>query len=325
MGNKLSCADIQGDEESLFNILAFCDRETRSAAIFVAARYAKIFTTDASFRWRLERLHIEHGIYFPTTLVKGQTWKSLFLELDKKRSLWLLTEDNHVNNSNCVGEKISVYARFKPLGSGTGRVNRGRKAVLPLHQRLALIRIDKALESNSDALCVLKEQGGWFQDRTWDEIERVSERKDVSKDINPTNLLTSGIKHIDTDNSRVVVVDLTQGLREFEFDAVMNDSTSQQDVYHTSTERLVCDVINGISATICVYGQTGSGKTFTMFGEEDSFAGIVPRACSQLMLALDYRRDALNLKIKCEICVSVALYLYTSKSVILTSPIKCYR
>ena len=285
--------------------------------MFIAKRYCSIFTTDASFRWRLERLHVEHGIYFPPALPRGQTWKALFLALDKNRHLWEAGDASIGNDASTNGEdekfSVSVYARFKPLSKDCERTRRGRKAVLPLHQRLALIRIDKSLNSNKDALCVLKEQGGWFKEK-WDEIEQDSASEvQGAKEDQPVDFLTSGIKHIDVETSRVVVVDSTKGLREFEFDGVMNDIASQKNVYATSTQGLVCDVINGVSATCLVYGQTGSGKTYTMFGttqydEEFSsgFAGIVPRACTELMTVLQYRKDALNLNIECDVCVRVS-------------------
>jgi hypothetical protein len=324
MGNKLcSSVGIQGDEESgwLFNVLDFCDRDTRNSALFVSKRYSKIFTTDASFRWRLERLHLEHGIYFPCSSPKHHTWKSLFLGLDKKRRLWEADDvagdavpPNRMtskNNLDANKYNISVYARVKPLTGDYDRAPNGRRAVLPLHQRLALIRIDKCLNSNKDALCVLKEQGGWFKEK-WDEIEHASstEEQSIGTNQHPTGSLQSGIKMIDSTNSRIVVVDNTKGIREFEFDGVFKDDVSQREVYNFSTHELICDVINGVSATCLVYGQTGSGKTFTMFGAQGedefspSYAGIVPIACSELMSALKYRKDALNLKIQCDVCVS---------------------
>lgn len=305
---ELDAAQLEGDEESLFNVLAFCDRKTRTAAVFVSKRFASLFTTAASFKWRLERLHIEHGVYFPTTLPKEGTWKSLFVENDKKRHLW---EVEKAEDTNSQTTSISVYARFKPpVHDGKG-ARRGRKAVLPLHQRLALIRIDKSLDSNKEALRVLKDQGAWFKDYQWDEIETPECGNEAAQeDDKPWDLLTSGIKLIDAENNRVVVLDSSKGLREFEFDGVMTDTVSQKEVYNASTHSLVCDVINGVNATCLVYGQTNSGKTFTMFGDQkeqdfsSSFAGIVPRACSELMAALGYRKKALNLQIDCEVCVS---------------------
>ena len=111
--------------------------------------------------------------------------------------------------------------------------------------------------------------------------------------------LTSGIKMIDSINARIVVLDSTKGLCEFDFDGVMKDDIKQNEVYDVSTSALVCDVINGVNATCLVYGQTGSGKTFTMFGAPESqslpssFVGIVPRACSDLMEPARYRKPML--------------------------------
>eukprot|EP00970_Alexandrium_tamarense_P017708 scaffold10795_cov193-Alexandrium_tamarense.AAC.11 len=316
--SAINAVDVQGDEDSgwLFNVLDFCDRETRHNCLFVTNRYCHTLTTDASFRWRLERLHIEHGVYFSTTLSNDKTWRALYLELDKKRQLW---EADQVDNQEKVkrderGDQfsIAVYARLKPLDSDSNRVLPSRKAILPLHQRLALIRIDKGIASKSDALLALKEQGGWFKDK-WSEIEHCSADRDetTSKEDDPADSLTSGIKMIDANNSRVVVVDSTKGLLEFEFDGVLEDNVCQNHVYAISTRGLVCDVLNGVSATCLVYGMTGSGKSFTMFGGEEeaqtvrsNLIGIVPRACSEIMDAIRYRKEALNLDLECTVSVS---------------------
>lgn len=316
MGNSPPCCrNVKGDEDSgwLFNVLDFCDRRTRSNCLIITKRYYNTLTSDASFRWRLQRLHIEKGLYFPNELPSDQTWRSLFLDLDKNRHLW----DAHCDDGTSVAEDgegnkytISVYARFKPLTTDCSRLENGRNIILPLHQRLALIRIDKGLDSNKDALGVLKDQGGWFKER-WHEIEKGPEPDDDESSQPPDQSeLTSGIKMIDSRNARVVVVDSTKGLREFQFDGVIENDTSQVDVYNLSARGLVCDMINGVSATCVVYGQTGSGKTFTMFGAPEnqgsssSFSGIVPRACSELMSAVRYRKESLNLDIECTVSVS---------------------
>ena len=167
--------------------------------------------------------------------------------------------------------------------------------------------MDNRLESNKDALCVLKEQGGWFKER-WD-IEGPKVGDDAAKEVD-TLVLTSGIKMIDSIHARIVGLDSTKGLREFNFDGVMKDDIKQNEVYGVSTRALVCNLINGVNATCLVYGQTGSGKTFTMFGAQElqsspsSFVGIVPRACLDLMEAAHYRKQALNINIQCTISVS---------------------
>ncbi len=46
--------------------------------------------------------------------------------------------------------------------------------------------------------------------------------------------------------------------REFSFDGVFQPNTTQRNVYETTTENLVVDVINGFNATVIMYGQTGA-------------------------------------------------------------------
>lgn len=159
----------------MFNVLDFCDRRTRSHFLTLTKRYCKILTSDASFRWRLQRLHIEKGLFFPDELPSTQTsWRSLFLDLDKKRQLWDAdcVEGVSATDENDGDDKysISVYTRFKPITADCNRIQNDRKIVLPLHQRLALIRINKGLASNTDALSVLKGK-----------IVRYSEKSKTSK------------------------------------------------------------------------------------------------------------------------------------------------
>ena len=50
-----------------------------------------------------------------------------------------------------------------------------------------------------------------------------------------------------------------------------------------------------LSPPVIMYGQTGSGKTYTMFGEpgaSEAGRGIVPRACAEMLTAVDARRRA---------------------------------
>ena len=218
---------------------------------------------------------------------------------------------DEARNVDEESHSLNVYARFKPLTADCNNNTHDRKKiVLPLHQRLALIRIDKGLNSNKDALAVLKEQGAWFKDRCWDEQESFEADGMNTDQDQAAELLCAGIKMIDCQNNRVVAADTT-GLREFEYDAIMKDDVPQKDVYDVSARGLVNDVINGVSCTCLVYGQTGSGKTFTMFGadyihddDDPSSFGIVPRACSELMTAIQYRKESLNLNIDCTVSVS---------------------
>ena len=87
------------------------------------------------------------------------------------------------------------------------------------------------------------------------------------------------------------------GLRPFTFERLFDIAAEQSTVYEQCAHLAVADLINGQSACVLVYGQTGSGKTHTMFGDvsvdprlPDSSLGIVPRACAEIMGALESRR-----------------------------------
>jgi len=214
---------------------------------------------------------------------------------------------------------ITVCARIKPNAKYLKQPE-SDKVTLPLHQRLALIRLSNNLDTNKDALNVLVEQGDWFgykwsetnRKRTIDgssgyEKENIDERHKKDEGL---HCLREGIHTVDTEAHRVVVVDPMKGIREFDFDNVFDDFASQDQVYESSTRRLVCDFINGFNGTCFVYGQTGSGKTFTMFGPSidrnirDKDKGIVPRVCEEVLEALEYRRENINYKIDASISVS---------------------
>lgn len=88
------------------------------------------------------------------------------------------------------------------------------------------------------------------------------------------------------------------GLRAFHFDRAFDMQASQRQVYEGCARAAVSDLFNGLSGCVLVYGQTGSGKTYTMFGEGSDDArlphqlGVVPRACEEVVAALEARRAA---------------------------------
>ncbi len=341
-----------------------------------------MMTTEASYRWRLERLHIEHGVYFPLSAgpnkgdvgghesqstgeiegaigaeTKDSYYKDAFLKYRVKSMLW--RKDNDQQDDGDIDDAhtyttsprsgdatrgatrkssgkddsfhINVSVRFKPLdhllAGNNGSV---KSATLPLHQRLALIRFENKLSSNAEALNILKQEGAWFKDK-WSVIEQ-EEHQEEDQHLSSTKLtvqndddqndasqpsLVCGVNHIDCESNKVVIVDPTKGLRNFQFDNVISDSSTQAAVYEESARPLITDFINGVNASCLVYGVTGSGKTYTMFGPEDrnlycteevqshnGMSGIVPRACKEIFDALSYRREHLNLKMDANVAVS---------------------
>ena len=226
--------------------------------------------------------------------------------------------------------KIVVCARFKPkqedrVGKeNNDTLNKTTSSItLPLHQRLTLIRISQNLKSSREALQILQNQGGWFHDK-WqqtrpkendeDETTFMEQRIDEAMTTTPrsSSSLGGGVHTIDSNSSRVILVDPIKGLREFAFDNVLPDKSTQQNTYEGSAKLLVSDLINGKNATCLAYGQTGSGKTYTMFGPTTSSGigshqddlhtesewGIIPRACHEIFHAIQYRRIKLGIDAK---------------------------
>jgi len=176
------------NEDVLFCVLDYCDHQDRSSFLFLSRTHGSLLTSEASFKWRLERLHKERGLYAPTYRLDsppGQTWKSTFEELWRRRDIWVGSSiskprrvggrsNSQSRRKNATLEKkrdtfrISVCARLKPRG--VARPTRApsksaierKKIALPLHQRLELIRMNRNLSSRKEALEVLRDQRGWF-------------------------------------------------------------------------------------------------------------------------------------------------------------------
>nr|CAB3477552.1 unnamed protein product [Digitaria exilis] len=69
--------------------------------------------------------------------------------------------------------------------------------------------------------------------------------------------------------------------RHFCFDSAFPDSTTQAEVYNTSTADLVEGVLQGRNGTVFCYGATGAGKTYTMLGTMEN-PGIMVLAIKDL-------------------------------------------
>jgi kinesin family protein 18/19 len=71
--------------------------------------------------------------------------------------------------------------------------------------------------------------------------------------------------------------------KQYAFDSAFDPSTTQEQVYNTTTKFLIHGVLDGYNATVFAYGQTGSGKTHTMIGSE-SDPGIMVRVMEDLFI-----------------------------------------
>ncbi|XP_075659531.1 kinesin-like protein KIN-14U [Castanea sativa] len=80
--------------------------------------------------------------------------------------------------------------------------------------------------------------------------------------------------------SEKIAVKLAGTRKEFKFDKVFQQETSQEDVF-AEVEPILKSALDGHNVCIFAYGQTGTGKTFTMDGTDEK-PGILPRALNEL-------------------------------------------
>ncbi|KAJ8772179.1 hypothetical protein K2173_027356 [Erythroxylum novogranatense] len=76
--------------------------------------------------------------------------------------------------------------------------------------------------------------------------------------------------------------------RHFSFDASFPDSSSQLEVYSTTTAELVEGVLQGRNGSVFCYGATGAGKTYTMLGTIEN-PGVMVLAIKDLFTKIRQR------------------------------------
>jgi hypothetical protein len=259
-----------------FICFEYCDWETRTTLTKITKGWFHRSKSDSFYRFLCGLLESQHGLYVPPYKQKNSTWQSLFRELVIIRNLWLglptpsLSALEHANQKF----KINVYARFRPFdASGVDEnAESGMTAKIPLHHRLAMIRMSNGFKSNRQALKLLTQSGGWFQNKWLSIANEAQEPENVfwtEKQYKPTfkvntkvERMVSKVEAIDSENGRVVMLAPSVGLREFSFNHVFSPNSTQSEVYEATTRRLVTDFLNGYNATAIVYGQTGRYQSF---------------------------------------------------------------
>ncbi|KAG8042166.1 hypothetical protein G9C98_000157 [Cotesia typhae] len=80
--------------------------------------------------------------------------------------------------------------------------------------------------------------------------------------------------------------------KQYLYDLVLGEDSSQEAVYEGTTKSLVQDIIDGYNATVFAYGATGAGKTHTMVGSAEEPGVMV--IMSYLEIYNENIRDLLN-------------------------------
>lgn len=97
---------------------------------------------------------------------------------------------------------------------------------------------------------------------------------------------------------RLRLDDIKTGSRDFEFDWIGDETTTQKQIFESIGKSMVDRCLKGYNCCIFAYGQTGAGKTYTMQGKDlrdcsidDSDRGLQPRV-------FDYMFDMMSREAK---------------------------
>ena len=90
------------------------------------------------------------------------------------------------------------------------------------------------------------------------------------------------------------------GGKVYVYDKVLKPNVTQEQVYTSSAQNIVKDVLNGYNGTIFAYGQTSSGKTHTMEGVigDGQLQGIIPRIVNDIFNHIYSMEENLEFHIK---------------------------
>lgn len=280
-------------------LLENLDWPDRSILISLNKKLNGISKSDSFFMWCCERLALENGIYVLSDkiLLTGESWKARFLELFPLRNMWspdhtksnlklahsYQISDRHDEDKKSPKKfKINVFARFRPKSASNIDIDENASTTasvnLPLHQRLALIKMSNNLNSNKSALKILSEEGKWFSNNgkrdpsfysldgvvdSETSLEPICDDENIevigngSSNVNGNSQkeMVASIQLVDSGTKRVVVLAPEVGFREFIFDGVFSQDTTQKYFYDASVSRQVMDFMNGFNSTTIVFGQ----------------------------------------------------------------------
>ena len=231
--------------------------------------------------------------------------------------MWLCAVATPCPSANGDGAKrnqhrVRVVARLRPQPQQEDTPARPRqRTVLPLHQRLQLIQAREQCNRTASRRRLWEPRGGradaWMSAQArvpeqGGDDERMSEAEaDGWRETEADAALNACVlSAAPGENGHVLMCcPAGAGIRQFALDHVLPAGASQADTYVAAAAEAVRQFVGGRHACIFAYGQTGSGKSHTIFGASDEAsaavppsaaaadpaAGIVPRACSDVLAA----------------------------------------
>lgn len=301
MGNTLGTQNIPRD--ITFHVLNFVVWSDVAGTCSVNRNISSILQDDAFWALMCRRLSWGNGLYVSCAPAAG-SWKDYFFDLWPHRHCWHTSA-----GENSLRFSIGVSVRLR--NGKTVETAQVEDVVLPLHQRLqairALHRCD-AREAQRRLWASHRSEAQGSRDPFACAVMTAEGRRsgpnsrDVSDDEDAQATDVSGTKVgiLSVNPKEILLCAPGCGIRQFGFDCVMDENTQQDEVYDAAARGVITDFLNGVNGCIFCYGQTGSGKTFTMFGPDETSstivtrvqagAGIVPRACAEVIRAVQQRQ-----------------------------------
>lgn len=272
------------------------------------------------------KLGAERGLYVVDELAEtetGEAWRAAFLELWAMKDTFDASRgseapdpdgpsrDDQATTATRLRFAVAASVRLRPP-SALQEINAqgAPKTVLPLHQRVALVKAANPGIATNDALKFLMAELGrtvadpWAMPKVREEAPAATDDENADDQRRGSGEAAAALSTANPElqvgivshDDRTVLAALPgTGLRTFRFHRVMPPAAKQESVYRASARRCVADVLNGVSGCVLVYGFTGSGKTTTVFGVHNDrrpeAQGVVPRACAELYAAVEARRQ----------------------------------
>lgn len=209
---------------------------------------------------------------------------------------------------------IRVCARLRPLPPDGAAAHDRARVVLPLHQRLQLIQAHERCNRTESQRRLWEPRGGLTD--AWAAANVVHDKETAGGDGADIEMKEGadegGWRETEADQGIgacilsaaagndghvLMCCPAGAGVRRFAMDHVLTSASTQEETYAAAASEVVRQFLAGQNACIFAYGQTGSGKSHTMFGATDEAssavpscaaeacaeAGIVPRACSEIL------------------------------------------
>mmetsp|Transcript_49504 Transcript_49504/g.141946 ORF Transcript_49504/g.141946 Transcript_49504/m.141946 type:complete len:688 (+) Transcript_49504:55-2118(+) len=269
--------------------------------------------------WRsfVQNLCAQRKLWVPDVVREGALladasggWRSLFEDLWPLRNQFASETQGaaaaEVRSGVSSKFRVATFCRFRTACARTAAAAataaRGggvTGVVLPLHQRVALLRRSHPELLHKEAVAqVIATQRAQKQQQQ----QHAEEHAEGEPTTQPAGLQSSIVSVQSGAKGSVLAVSPGCGLRGFEFGHVFDESTAQSNVYEQCGLRLVMDLANGVNGALILYGQTGAGKTHTMFGpprHTQETRGLAPRVAEAAVdLLAERRRLGLNVRLK---------------------------